>query len=244
MYQTWSRKRTAGGCENRWSMKPLTVAALVALAPLVGGTATATPKRVVAGNTIVSDGRPRVRVAVPKDSVYVGTDHWTLYGITDCQVFVFVEADAAHRVQRLYWVQFEQCLASMPKLAYQYTSPRRARLGTKAFIVDDWISTSATPAPPDYAGIENFLASLHYPPPANLRTGSDTEHVDALLVAKGFTLLAPRAAIRLVHLLDARKRGELMIIFAEPVPVGRRMDRQLHESLLFDARAHINVAFP
>ncbi len=227
-------------------MKPLTIAPLVALVLLLpaGGTAAATPKRSVAGNTIVSEGGPRVRVTVPKDSVYVGTDHWTLYGITDCQVFVFVEADAARRVQRLYWVQFEQYLASMPKLAYQYTSPRRAQLGSEGFIVDDWISTSSTPSPPDYSGIDKFLASLGYPVPANLRSGSDTQHVDALLAAKGFTLPAPRAAIRLVHLLDARKRGELMIIFAEPVTAGTQMDRQLHDSLLSSALAHVTVVFP
>jgi hypothetical protein len=225
-------------------MKPFAIATLISLVLLVGGTATATPKRFVAGNTIVSDGGPRVRVTVPRDSVYVGTAHWTLYGITDCQVFVFVEADAAHRVRRLYWVQFEQYLASMPKLAYQYTSPRRAQLGAKDFIVDDWISTSATPSPPDYAGIEKFLAYLGYPPPANLRTGSDTSHVDALLAAKGFTLPTPRAAIRLVHLLDTRKRGELMIIYAEPVAARAQMNRHLHESLLSGAIAHVKVVFP
>ncbi|MGA8533145.1 MAG: hypothetical protein WB615_03435 [Candidatus Tumulicola sp.] len=225
-------------------MKLFTIATLIALVLLVGGAATATPKRLVVGNTIVSNSGPQVRVTMPKESVYIGTDDWTLYGITDCQVFVFVEADAAHRVQRLYWVQFEQYLASMPKLAYQYTSPRRARLGTKDFIVDDWTSTSATPSPPDYSGIEKFLASLGYPPPVNLRTGSDTQHVVALLAAKGFRLPTPRAAIRLVHLLDARKRGELMIIFAEPIATHTQIDWQLHESLLSDALAHLKIVFP
>jgi hypothetical protein len=51
------------------------------------------PARTVVGNTIVSEGSPTVRVTVPENAVYVGTDHWTLYGIADCQLFVSAEVD-------------------------------------------------------------------------------------------------------------------------------------------------------
>ena len=38
---------------------------------------------------------------------YVGADRWVLYGIADCELHAFVEADQRKNVQSLYWVQFE-----------------------------------------------------------------------------------------------------------------------------------------
>jgi hypothetical protein len=201
------------------------------------------PARTVVGNTIVSEESPTVRVSVPKNAVYVGTDHWTLYGIADCQLFVFAEVDSARRVQRLYWVQFEHYVASMPKLSHQYTSLRRANLGSKAFIVDDWIDTTAQASPPDYADMQKLLAALGYPAPANFRSGSDSQHMHALLAARGFSLSAARASVRLVHLLDAQKRGELMIIYSEAVSVDRKLDEHRRGSLLSAATARVRVTF-
>jgi hypothetical protein len=211
---------------------------------LLSGAATGAPRRSVFGNTIVSDARPQVRVTVPKNAIYVGTDHWSLYGITDCQLFVFVESDLSRRVQRLYWVQFEAYLASVPKLSHQYQSQRRAQLGNKDFIVDYWIGTSAKAPSPDYPALERMLVSYGYPPPADLRSGSDVQHAFALLAARGYLLPTPRASIRLVHLVDAKKRGELIIIFSEGIPAGRQIDKQLSEALLSDTITHLKVTFP
>lgn len=210
---------------------------------LISGSAMGAPSRSVVGNTIVSNSGPQVRITVPKSAIYLGTDHWTLYGIADCQLFVFVEADSANRVQRLYWVQFEAYVPSVPKFAYQYTSPLRAQLGGKDFIVDYWIGTSLKAPMPDYPHLEKMLASYGYPPPADLRTGSDSQHSYALLAARGYVLPTPRASIRLVHLVDARKRREVMIIFSERIPSGRQISQRLNESLLSDAIRHLKVAF-
>ncbi len=37
-------------------------------------------------------------------------DRWVLYGIADCELYAFVEADASSSVKRLYWEQFESYL--------------------------------------------------------------------------------------------------------------------------------------
>lgn len=59
--------------------------------------------------------------------------------------------------------------------------------------------------------------------PKNAATepGSDLEHINALIRAKGYTLPAGMMSARLVHLLDEQKRKELMIIYSEDVaPTG------------------------
>ena len=51
-----------------------------------------------------------------------------------------------------------------------------------------------------------------------VRAGSDREHVEAMLAAHGVKLAQGMMYVRLVHLLDAQKRRELMIIYGEPLP--------------------------
>ena len=50
-----------------------------------------------------------------------------------------------------------------------------------------------------------------------MRPGSDGEHVVALLRTRGYHMPDGMTYVRLVHLLDGRKRQELMIIYAEDV---------------------------
>lgn len=51
------------------------------------------PKRKVDGNVITSERDPQVRIGLPKAAHYVGADRWVLYGIADCELHAFVEAD-------------------------------------------------------------------------------------------------------------------------------------------------------
>jgi hypothetical protein len=45
--------------------------------------------------------------------------------------------------------------------------------------------------------------------------GSDREHIEALIRAKGYRIPENMMCVRLVHLLDPEKRKELMIIYGE-----------------------------
>jgi hypothetical protein len=64
---------------------------------------------------------------------------------------------------------------------------------------------------------------------AETRSGSDREHIEALLRAKGYKTPAGMMYVRLVHLLDQQKRKELMIIYGEDVASTGLTAADLHE---------------
>jgi len=157
------------------------------------------PERKVEGNVITSGRDPRVRIELPKSVQYVGADRWVLYDMADCELHAFVEADTQKNVQRLYWVQFEAYIPSRPELHHTYDSPRNTTIGGMDFYVDTWVRPRGAPK----------------------ESGSDREHIEALIRAKGYKMPAGMMYLRLVHLLDQAKRKELMIIYGEDlVPTG------------------------
>lgn len=153
------------------------------------------PERVVEGNVITSARDPHVRIELPASVRYVGADRWVLYDVADCELHAFVDADQHKNVQRRYWIQFESYVATRPELHHEYDSPRHTSIGGLDFYVDTWVT----------------------PSDAKDRPGSDTEHIKALVRAKGYKPPAAWMSVRLVHLLDERKRQELMIIYSEDV---------------------------
>ena len=152
------------------------------------------PERKVQGNVITSERDPSVRIQLPESVQYVGADRWVLYGFADCELHAFVSADRQKNVHRLYWVQFESYLPTRPELHHTYDSPRHANIGGMDFYVDTWVR----------------------PNNAEIDPGSDREHIEALIRAKGYKMPAGMMYVRFVHLLE-QKRKELMIIYGEDV---------------------------
>jgi hypothetical protein len=158
------------------------------------------PERIVKGNTLESARDPKITLEFRPPVEYVGADRWILYGVADCEVHVFVEAGKNKNVLRLYWVQFEGYLPEIAEAKYDYDSPTRVQIGGKEFIVDGWFYPTNAPY---------------------RRPDSDRERVMNLLHAKGYKLPAEMMTRRMVHLPDAEKRKELMIIYAEDLsPTG------------------------
>ena len=151
------------------------------------------PERRIERNSVASEHDPKLRIRLPESVRYVGADRWVLYGIADCELHAFVQADEQKNVQELYWVQFEGYIPTRPDLHHKYDSPRHATIGGLDFYLDTW---------PRSMGEKT-------------ESGSDREHIDALIRAKGYTIPANMMYVRLVHLLDAEKRKELMIIYGE-----------------------------
>ena len=151
------------------------------------------PERRVEGNTITSEHDPKLRIQLPESVEYVGADRWVLYGIADCELHAFVDLDRKKNLERLYWVQFEQYIPTRPELHHTYDSPERVSIGGLDFYVDSWVRASDEKE----------------------EAGSDREHIDALIRAKGYVIPAGMIYVRLVHLFDAEKRKELMIIYGE-----------------------------
>lgn len=150
------------------------------------------PERTVEGTTITSTRDPAIQIKLPASAQFLGADRWELYTACDAEIHVFVEAGPDKRVQRLYWVQFEQYL---PKNDYTYDYTFEEKL-THAGLVFD-----VTP---------NFRRTS-----LESRPGSDREHVIAMLTKHGYSLPPETMSVRLVNLLDQSRRKELMIIYSE-----------------------------
>ena len=140
-----------------------------------------------------------VTVRVPPSAVHVGSERFTLYGVADAEVHVFVEPGAGKRMKRLWWVQFESYLPSRPELGYDYADGnRRAEL---------W-------------GTTTWLRSNPVPTTGPVREGSDREPVFRILKGAGIAIPAEVMNVRMVQMLDdpqgtGKGRKELMIIYSE-----------------------------
>jgi hypothetical protein len=181
-------------------MRSLLVITLLCCADL--SSENTTPERQVKANVLTSKRDPKIRIELPKQVQYVGAVRWPLFSVADCELHVFVEANAQKVVQRLYWLQFEAYLPSRPELHYGYSFAKTETLSGMLFDVR-----------------ARFGASSDTPKP-----GSDLEHIQGLLSAKGYQLPEAMMNVRLVHLFDEQKRKELMIIYAEDLyPTGFTM---------------------
>ena len=126
-----------------------------------------------------------------------------LYDIADCEIHVFVEADAEKHVRKMYWIQFEQYIPSRPELQHNYKPEELTK----------------------FAGMEMYVRARFGKSDEVVKQGSDLEHVQALVRAKGYSLPPEMMNVRLVKLLDPQRRQELMIIYAENLePTGVTFD--------------------
>ena len=179
-------------------LKNFLIAAL-ACASFASAAGNRPPERQVTAHAVSSAHDPTVRIQLPESAQYVGANRWVLYGMADCELHVFVDADAQNNVQRLYWVQFEGYLPIRPGLHHTYDSPQHLSIGGLDFYVDTWAQQRDSKTEP----------------------GGDGEHVRALIRGKGYTRPSDMMVVRLVHLLDQQKRKELMIIYGEDLaPTG------------------------
>ena len=157
----------------------------------------ATPAALVSGHTITHAGE-KVRVQMPTGATYAGAERFNLYGVADAEIHVFVEADAAKKMQRLYWVQFESYLPSNDH-RYDYADGN-SRMDLSG--VATWVRAGA--------------ASTATPP----RPGSDSESARRILSRAGYAVPAEIMSVRMVRILDdpegrGQGRRELMIIYGE-----------------------------
>ena len=166
----------------------------------------ATPAATVADN-VVSHPIEKLSVRVPAGAAYAGAERFNLYGVADAEVHVFVEADAARKMRRLYWVQFESYLPSNDN-RYNYAD------GNTRF--DLW-------------GQPTWLRWGPQPTTAPPRAGSDRESVMRILAKAGYSVPAEVMNVRMVQMLDdpegtGRGRRELMIIYSEDLaPTGKSL---------------------
>jgi hypothetical protein len=150
--------------------------------------------RKVEGRVLTSAEKPAARLEFAEGFKYAGGQKFILYDVAHAEQHFFVDAGADGKVKRLYWVQFEGYLPDNTH-AYDYDSPTKVEIGGLEFVADAFPVSTAGP---------------------EQRPDSDGARARALLAAKGYTMAGSELMMqRLVHLLDATKRDELMIIYIE-----------------------------
>ena len=160
----------------------------------------AKPTRSVKGQTLTSTEMPAVRLKFDKAFKYVGGHDFILYDVARAEQHFFVDADKEGRVKRMYWVQFEGYLPSNSH-TYKYKANKTVNIGGLNFIAD--------------ANARNIKANPGRP-------DSDGSRARGFLESKGYRLASDDVMLqRLVYLVDAEKRNELMIISLEDLsPLG------------------------
>ncbi len=150
--------------------------------------------RSVKGQTLTSTAMPAVSLKFDKKFKYAGTHDFILYDVARAEQHFFVDADKQGRVKRMYWVQFEGYLPSNSH-TYKYKVNKSVRIGGLDFIADAYArNIKANPGRPD----------------------SDGSRARGFLESKGYRLASDDVlSQRLVYLVDAEKRNELMIIYLE-----------------------------
>jgi hypothetical protein len=150
--------------------------------------------RKVSGRVLTSKDIPAVQIEFDKAFKYAGAQSFVLYNVANAEQHFFVDADKDGRIKRFYWIQFEGYLPDNTH-TYNYNSPKIVNSGGFDFFAD------------------SYARSLT----GNLgRPDSDGNRARAFLAAKGFKMASTEVMYqRLVHLVDERKRNELMIIYAE-----------------------------
>ena len=177
------------------------------------------PAASVSGN-VVTHPVEKVRVRVPEKAAYAGAERFNLYGVADAEIHVFVEADAAKQMKRLYWVQFESYLPSNDH-RYNYAE------GNTRF--DLW------------GGTPTWLVWGPRLTNAPARAGGDRESVVRILSRAGYTVPPEVLNVRMVQMLDdpegsGRGRRELMIIYSEDLsPTGKTVAELAVDGKVTDA---------
>jgi len=183
---------------KQWILLRIPLAGVLALGPIVRGQSkpesTTQPARTVSGQVLKSTVNPAVRLEFDKAFKYVGTQSFILYEVAHAEQFFFVEADKEGRVKRFFWIQFEGYL---PTNTYSYKYKLTEVVNADGF---------------------DFIADAY---PRSLkgdlgRPDSDGNRARTFLAGKGFRMAGTEIiSQRLVHLVDAEKRNELMIIYTE-----------------------------
>lgn len=170
----------------------------------------ATAERFVADNTVVSRRDPAVKIKLTDSVHYVGSDSFTfskpeLGAFDAAELFAFADAGKDGRIRKYIWVQFEGYLPGHPDLHFTYDSPKHVTIDGLDFYEDIGVTS-----------------------PKPLKPGTDSKHFYSLLASHGYHR-GDLMWVRLVHLPDAAKRKELMIIYAESLAPTGYTARQLDQ---------------
>lgn len=160
-----------------------------------------TTQRTVQNNTLRSGHLPAIEIQIHPEFSYAGSTTFILYEVAGVEQHHFIVPDAANRVVRRLWFQFEGYLEGNDH-TYDYSGLETLSLHGFTF------RHNAYPMNIDEVYRE--------------RPTSDSAHVVDFLKGKGYVLSGDLVSHRMVW-LDPDRRNELMIIYSEALgPMGYR----------------------
>jgi hypothetical protein len=162
--------------------------------------------RSVKDQVLTSTEAPTVKLKFDKNFKYVDSQSFILYDVARAEQHFFVDANEKGQIARMYWIQFEGYLPTNTH-TYRYKATKTVKIGGLEFIADAWArNIKDSPGRPD----------------------SDGSRAREFLEKKGFRLASDDVlSQRLVHLVDEKKRDELMIIYMEDLSAMKRTAKDL-----------------
>jgi hypothetical protein len=153
----------------------------------------------VQGNILVSERDPAMRITLPQDVHYLGGGRFVLHGTEDCEMHVFVKADARKNVLELYRVQFANFLPGQGQ-RHQYDAKNFRKFDGE----DTYVQTDLGPIDAPPAGDAEMERRLQ-----------------KLLADNGYTLHPEMRYVLLMRPLGALGKKEMTIVYAEDLtPTG------------------------
>ncbi|MGI9594950.1 MAG: hypothetical protein ACR2QK_02245 [Acidimicrobiales bacterium] len=151
--------------------------------------------RTVSDNTLLSVDDPSIRMTFDGRFKHIGGQKFVLYGTADTEQHFFVEEHPDGTVKSMFWIQFEAFLPDND-YTYDYTAaPLRRQIDDFEFFTDTAPGKSA-PFRLEWPGTDGALARRFW-------------------ADQGYSWPDDYAYARLVHIPDAARRQELLIIFVE-----------------------------
>lgn len=160
-------------------------------------------QRTCHGNLITSPAWPEIQIQVESGLTFIGAQQITIYKVAAAEVFVFVEADAQHKIQRQLIVQFEHFLPHTDPSTYRYnyTTPHTVNLNGETYKTD----LRVVP-----------VAAFGVPDPE-----SDVAQVNQFIESQGYTRLTQNieqvVVKRIMKELGEERRHEILWIYREPL---------------------------
>lgn len=192
------------------------------------------PTRTVDGHVLISDRLPDARVVLPEAATFLGSTRFDLFDVADAEIYLFAEVGSDRMIDRLYWIQFEAYLPSVPDAAYRpgRRGEPRARLGE----------------------VDLFYRARFGSRADEMPEGSEAERVREMVRDAGYVMPPETMSAQFHQTAHPDNRSEILVIYAEDLAsVGLTVEkilaggrdgeamRRLHERALPRAQERIRI---
>ena len=171
---------------------------------------------------------------MPEAASFIGSTRFDLFDAADTEIYLFAEAGEDRVVDRLYWVQFEAYLPTVPDAVYE-----PGRRGEPLAALGE---------------MDLFYRARFGSRDDEMPEGSEAERVLGMVRAAGFTMPAETMSAQFHQTVSADDRSEVLVIYVEHLAeIGLTVDeilaggrdgepmRQLHDRALPRAQERVRI---